>query len=118
MSESWIKTTGLCRYYRRGPQEVRAVDGIDLKIDKGEFVGIVGASGSGKSTLLNLLAGLDTPTSGQIEIDGTALGKMTRKELSTYRARRVGSIGPTMIAYLSQNQWFVGASLVPFDPGL
>jgi len=92
MSNGWLNTIGLCRYYRRGPHEVRAVDGVDLAVEKGEFLGIVGASGSGKSTLLNLMAGLDTPTSGRIEVDGAILGSMTRRELSAYRARRVGMI--------------------------
>ncbi|MCP4710368.1 MAG: ATP-binding cassette domain-containing protein, partial [Planctomycetes bacterium] len=62
-----IRATGLSRIYRRGPQEIRAVDDIHLSIRRGEYLGIVGASGSGKSTILNLLAGLDTPTSGIIE---------------------------------------------------
>jgi len=88
----WLCTRDLCRYYRRGPQEVRAVDGVSLSLGRGEFLGIVGASGSGKSTILNLLAGLDTPTSGQIEIDGAALGQFSRRELAAYRAHRVGMV--------------------------
>ena len=92
MSESWIVTSGLCRYYQRGPQEIRAVDNVDLNIARGEFVGIVGSSGSGKSTLLNLLAGLDTPSSGKIEIGSIALSSLSRRELAGYRARRVGMV--------------------------
>lgn len=92
MNAAWLKTIQLCRYYRRGPQEVRAVDKVDLAIARGEFVGIVGASGSGKSTLLNLLAGLDTPTHGHVEIDGVALNSLTRRELSAYRANQVGMV--------------------------
>ena len=95
MSESWIVTSGLCRYYQRGPQEIRAVDNVDLNIARGEFVGIVGSSGSGKSTLLNLLAGLDTPSSGKIEIGSIALSSLSRSELAGYRARRVGMIFQT-----------------------
>jgi putative ABC transport system ATP-binding protein len=91
-NDGWLRAAGLCRYYRRGPQEVRAVDGVDLHLPQGEFLGIVGASGSGKSTLLNLLAGLDTPTSGQIEIEGVALSSLNRRELAAYRARRVGMV--------------------------
>lgn len=68
------------------------MDGVDLHLPQGEFLGIVGASGSGKSTLLNLLAGLDTPTSGQIEIEGVALSSLDRRELAAYRARRVGMV--------------------------
>lgn len=82
----------VCRYYRRGPQQVRAVDMVNLAVARGEFLGIVGASGSGKSTLLNLLAGLDVPTSGRIEVDGTDLGSLSRRELSAYRAHRVGMV--------------------------
>jgi len=90
MQTSMIRTERLCRYYRRGPQEVRAVDGVDVTVNEGEFLAIVGASGSGKSTLLNLLAGLDTPTAGTIEFKGTALDSLSRRELASYRARRIG----------------------------
>jgi putative ABC transport system ATP-binding protein len=79
-----LKIADLSRYYRRGPQEVRALDQVSLTI--------VGSSGSGKTTLLNLLAGLDTPTSGLIEIRGTSLGSMSRRELASYRARSVGIV--------------------------
>ena len=88
----WIQTTDLCRYYQRARHEVRAVDRVSVSIDKGEFVGVVGSSGSGKSTLLNLLAGLDTPTGGYIEVDGARLDKLSSKELSAYRASKVGMI--------------------------
>ena len=89
---TFIHTMDLCRYYRRGPHEVRALDRVSLAIARGEFVAVVGASGSGKSTLLALLAGLDTPTSGQIEVGGRQLATMSRKDLAGYRASRVGMI--------------------------
>jgi putative ABC transport system ATP-binding protein len=92
MDNGWIKTVELCRFYRRGDYIVRAAADIAISIQKGEFVAIVGASGSGKSTLLNLLAGLDTPTSGFIEIEGTKLSSLTRRQLSAYRAEKVGMI--------------------------
>jgi putative ABC transport system ATP-binding protein len=92
MDVSFIRTLDLCRYYRRGEHEVRALDKVSLTIERGEFVAVVGASGSGKSTLLALLAGLDTPTSGHIEVGGRQLAGMSRKELATYRAGRVGMI--------------------------
>jgi putative ABC transport system ATP-binding protein len=93
MSETaWMQTFDLCRYYRRGPQEVRAVDEVTLAVERGEFLGIVGSSGSGKSTFLNLLAGLDTPTSGRIEVEGVALESLSRSDLAAYRARRIGMV--------------------------
>lgn len=92
MGSSWIKTVDLCRYYTRGSYEVRAVDSVCLSLEKGEFLAIVGASGSGKSTLLNLIAGLDSPTAGRIEFEGIALNSLSRKELASYRAHKVGMI--------------------------
>jgi putative ABC transport system ATP-binding protein len=89
---SWIVTTDLRRYYRRGRSEVRALDGVSLRLERGEFLALIGASGSGKSTLLNLLAGLDTPTSGQIEFEGIELGGLGRRALSRYRALRIGMV--------------------------
>lgn len=88
----WLCTVDVRRYYERGRQVVRALDGVSLTIGRGEFLGIVGSSGSGKTTLLNLLAGLDTPTSGTVEIGGVALTSMTRRQLSAYRARKVGMV--------------------------
>lgn len=87
-----IRTTDLCRYYRRGPQTIHAVDQVQLEIQAKEFVAVVGSSGSGKSTLLNLLAGLDTPSQGAIEFEGTSLGNMSRHELAEYRAHKVGIV--------------------------
>lgn len=89
---SWLKTIDLCRHYRRGPHEVRAVNGVSMDVRQGEFLAIVGASGSGKSTMLSLLAGLDTPTSGHIELSGTALSSLSRRELAAYRAKKVGMV--------------------------
>ena len=89
---AWLSTEKLCRYYRRGPDEIRAVDRVSLDIERGEFVGIVGSSGSGKSTLLNLFAGLDTPTSGHITVDTQRLDQLSRKSLARYRAERVGMV--------------------------
>jgi len=89
---TWLKTIDLCRYYRRGQQEVRALDGVSLTVERGEFIGLVGSSGSGKSTMLNLLAGLDTPTSGSVELEGVPLSSMSRRQLAAYRAEKVGMI--------------------------
>jgi putative ABC transport system ATP-binding protein len=91
-SGTLIHTDGLCRYYRLAGQLIRAVDEVSLSVDRGELLAVTGASGSGKSTLLNLLAGLDTPTSGHIEIDGKRLDQLSRRDLAAYRARRVGVV--------------------------
>ena len=89
---SYIRTEGVCRYYRRGAHEVRALDRVSLTIPRGEYLSIVGSSGSGKTTLLNLLAGLDTPTSGTVEFDGAPLSTFSRRQLAAYRAHKVGMI--------------------------
>ncbi len=91
-TKPFIRTSVLCRHYYRGRHEVRALDGIDLHVERGEMLAVVGASGSGKSTLLNLLAGLDTPTSGDIEIAGVSLAAMSRRAIAEFRARRIGMI--------------------------
>jgi putative ABC transport system ATP-binding protein len=90
--ETFIQTDRLCRYYTLGRHEVRAVDEASLSIGRGEFLAVTGASGSGKSTLLNLLAGLDTPTSGHIEVEGRRLDELSRRALAAYRAGRVGVV--------------------------
>jgi ABC-type lipoprotein export system ATPase subunit len=87
-----LKTAKLSRVFKRGQQEIRAVDEIDISIDRGEFIAITGASGSGKSTLLNLMAGFDTPDSGNVIFETTALDSMSRRDLARYRARYVGMI--------------------------
>lgn len=92
MSECYIQTHNLCRHYKRGQQVVKALDGVSVSVGRGEYLGIVGSSGSGKTTLLNLLAGLDTPTSGEVDINGVPLTSMSRRELSAYRAGKVGMI--------------------------
>ncbi len=92
MATQFLSTQALCRHYRRGPQTIRAVDQVELAVQQGEFVAIVGSSGSGKTTLLNLLAGLDTPTSGEINFKGSRLGTFSQRELSAYRAASVGMV--------------------------
>jgi putative ABC transport system ATP-binding protein len=87
-----IRASALCRHYKRGRHTIKAVDNINLTLHRGELTAIVGASGSGKSTLLNLLAGLDTPTSGSIQFGDLSLTTISRREKAHVRAQRVGMI--------------------------
>lgn len=80
------------KYYSMGDMVVKAVDGVDLDIQEGEFVAIVGTSGSGKSTLLHMLGGLDTPSSGEVIIEGRDISKFTRDQLTIYRRRKIGFV--------------------------
>ena len=82
----------LKKYYNTGENTVKALDGIDLDICKGEFLAVVGTSGSGKSTLLHMLGGLDNPTSGEVIIDGRNISGLSRDELTVYRRRKIGFV--------------------------
>ena len=79
-----LKAVNLRKIYGQGETEVRALDGINLEVEKGEFVAIVGTSGSGKSTLLHIIGGLDNPTSGQVIVDGQNLSHMPDEELTIF----------------------------------
>ena len=87
-----VRTENLSKTYGSGENVVRAIDDVNLKIEKGEFIAIVGPSGSGKSTLLHLLGGVDNPSSGKIFIDGNDISKYSSKELALFRRRKVGLI--------------------------
>lgn len=87
-----VRAVDVTRQYRMGTSLIRAADGVNLTVGRGEFVALLGASGSGKSTLLNLIAGLDKPTGGAIYVLGRDLAKMSSKELARYRRETVGMI--------------------------
>lgn len=87
-----LKVENLCKEYGTGQAKVKALDNVSFKVDKGEFVAIVGASGSGKSTLLHLIGGVDRPTSGKVFIDGKDIYKFNDDELAIFRRRQVGLI--------------------------
>ena len=92
LMEHLIKVTGLCKVYNPGENEVRALDHINLEVDTGEFVAIIGQSGSGKSTFMNMLGCLDTPTSGTYFLNGTDVSTMTDNQLSAVRNKEIGFI--------------------------
>lgn len=86
------KTEGLKKYYGQGAGLVKALDGIDLEIEKGKFTMIVGTSGSGKTTFLNLLGGQDRPTEGRIWVEGTRIDTLKESRLAVYRRNKVGFV--------------------------
>ena len=87
-----LQTKGLKKYYGAGDTEVRALDGVDLAVERGEFVAIVGTSGSGKSTLLHMLGGLDRPTAGKVTVDGKDIFALKDEELTIFRRRKIGFV--------------------------
>ncbi len=89
---SLVSIRNLHKTYQRGPEKVDVLHGIDLDIPRGDFVALMGPSGSGKTTLLNLIGGLDTPTAGEIEIEGERIDRMSAGQLSNWRSRHVGFV--------------------------
>ena len=87
-----LETMDLKKYYGFGENITKALDGISLKIEEGEFVAIVGVSGSGKSTLLNMIGGLDIPTSGNVLVKGKNIGQLNEEELTIFRRRNIGFV--------------------------
>ena len=89
---SLVRVRNLSKLYRRGGETINVLQGLNLDVEKGEFVAFMGPSGSGKTTLLNLLGGLDTPTSGTVTVDGDEITHMSGRNLASWRARHVGFI--------------------------
>ena len=92
MSDSLVSVKEVNKTYKRGGETLVVLDDLNLEVPKGDFLALMGPSGSGKSTLLNLIGGLDTPTSGSIEVDGERLDTFNTKALSKWRASHVGFI--------------------------
>lgn len=90
--DSIVKALGLKKYYGRGEALVKALDGVDLEIEREKFTTIIGTSGSGKSTLLNMLGGLDTPSEGSVNIGGTELANLSNEQATIFRRRQIGFI--------------------------
>ena len=89
---SILQTKALKKYYGMGDTQVRALDGVDLSVEQGEFVAIVGTSGSGKSTLLHMLGGLDRPTEGKVIVDGRDIFSLKDEALTIFRRRKIGFV--------------------------
>ena len=89
---SILQTTDLKKYYGTEPNITKALDGVTLSIEQGEFVAIVGTSGSGKSTLLNMMGGLDVPTSGSVRVKGKELARLNDEQLTLFRRRNIGFV--------------------------
>ena len=87
-----LRTEDLKKYYGEGETCIKALDGVDFTVEKGEFVSIVGTSGSGKSTLLHMLGGLDRPTCGKVEVDGKNIFSLKEEALTIFRRRKIGFV--------------------------
>ena len=98
-----LKTSHLKKYYGKDESLVKALDDVNVSIENGQFVAIIGTSGSGKSTLLNMLGGLDTPTSGGVQVENKSLESMTEEQLTIFRRKRIGFIfqNYNLIPYLT-----------------
>ena len=87
-----LKVHNLSKVYGKGDTQIKAIDGVSFSVEKGEFVAIVGPSGSGKSTLLHIMGGVDTPTSGQVLVEGTDIFSLDQTKLAIFRRRQIGLI--------------------------
>lgn len=100
-----LETKNLCKHYGSGENLVKAVDNVNIQIQQGEFVSIIGKSGSGKSTLLHLLGGLDNPTTGQVWVDGEDISDLSKAKLAEIRRRKIGFIFQAFNLVPSLNVW-------------
>lgn len=100
-----IQANRLTKIYGRGDNALRALDGVSLAVERGEFVSVVGSSGSGKSTLLHLLGGIDIPTEGTVTIDGTDLYSLSPDPLTVFRRRYIGFVFQSYNLIPSLNVW-------------
>lgn len=98
-----LKATNLKKYYGKDESLVKALDNVNVSVEDGQFVAIIGTSGSGKSTLLNMLGGLDTPTSGNVTVEDRSIEKMNEEQLTVFRRQRIGFIfqNYNLIPYLT-----------------
>ena len=92
MQEAYVKLEQVTKVYKMGEVEIRAVDGINFEVKKGEFVVIVGPSGAGKTTVLNILGGMDTASSGHVFVDGKNIAKYSQRKLTGYRRDDIGFV--------------------------
>ena len=105
MPQPFVLFDNVCKYYQMGETRIAASDHVSFEIEKGEFCVILGPSGAGKTTVLNMLGGMDQPTRGEVIIDGEYISKMNDRQLSDFRARKIGFIFqfynliPTLTAY-------------------
>lgn len=100
-----LETNQLCKFYGTGENQVKAVNHVNIQIEQGEFVAIVGKSGSGKSTLLHMLGGLDTPTSGSVILSDRDLYSMKEDQLAVFRRRKIGFVFQAFNLVSSINVW-------------
>ena len=121
MSNLFIKVENITKEYNMGEVKLRALDGISFEIEKGEFTVIVGPSGAGKSTVLNIIGGMDTPTSGDLEVDGSVISGFTRGQLTAYRRNDIGFVFQFYnlvqnLTALENVELASQISKMPFDP--
>ncbi|HJS74572.1 MAG TPA: ABC transporter ATP-binding protein [Vicinamibacteria bacterium] len=87
-----VRVDKVSKTFKRGAEEIHVLDGLDLSLQNGEFLALMGPSGSGKSTLLNIIGGLDSPTSGAVEVGGERIDRLSGKKLAAWRARHIGLV--------------------------